>query len=205
MGKLPGSGSGERHVRQVSICRGRFDQAIAAAEKARSLDPLALRAEHLGWILFMSRRYKEAIGAIEDVLATRPDDATALWELGFARLFAGQPGPAIEALERAADITNRGAAVLGVPVQAYGAAGRSVDASRTLDEMHRRQASEYVAAAAFVNAYVGLHDGDRRFSGSSGASLRAQTSCSTSMCIPALTSFAAIRASRVWRGAWLAE
>ena len=96
------------------ICWGRFDEAIAAAEKARSLDPLALRAEHLGWILFMSRRYKEAIRAIEDVLATRPDDATALWELGFARLLDGQPGPAIEALERAADITNRGAAVLGV-------------------------------------------------------------------------------------------
>ena len=143
------------------ICWGRFDEAIAAAEKARSLDPLALRAEHLGWVLFMSRRYKEAIRAIEDVLATRPDDATALWELGFARLLDGQPGPAIEALERAADITNRGAAVLGVLVQAYAAAGRSVDASRTLDEIHHRQASEYVAAAGLVNAYAGLRDRDQ--------------------------------------------
>jgi TolB-like protein/Flp pilus assembly protein TadD len=143
------------------ICRGRFDEAIAAAEKARSLDPLALRAEHLGWVLFMSRRYKEAIRAIEDVLATRPDDATALWELGFARLLDGQPRPAIEALERAADITNRGPAVLGVIVHAYAAAGRSFDASRTLDELHHRQASEYVPAAALVNAYVGLRDPDQ--------------------------------------------
>ena len=109
----------------------------------------------------MSRRYKEAIRAIQDVLATRPDDATALWELGFARLLDSQPGPAIEALERAADITNRGAAVLGVLVQAYAAAGRSVDASRTLDEIHHRQASEYVAATGLVNAYAGLRDRDQ--------------------------------------------
>ena len=157
----PNSAVANAMLARYLVCRGRFDEAIAAAEKARSLDPLAVRAEHLGWILFMSRRYKEAIRAIEDVLATRPDDATALWELGFARLFAGQPGPAIEALERAADITNRGAAVLGVLVQAYAAAGRSFDASRTLDEIHHRQASEYVPAAALVNAYVGLRDPDQ--------------------------------------------
>ena len=51
--------------------------------------------------------------------------------------------------------------MLGVLVQAYAAAGRSFDASRTLDEIHHRQASEYVAAAALVNAYVGLRDRDQ--------------------------------------------
>ena len=72
-----------------------------------------------------------------------------------------EPGPSIEALERAADITKGGAAVLGVLVHAYAAAGRRFDASRTLDEMHHRQASEYVPAAALVNAYVGLRDRDQ--------------------------------------------
>jgi TolB-like protein/Flp pilus assembly protein TadD len=159
----PNSAMANAMFARYLICRGRFDEAIAAAEKARSLDPLALRPEHLGWILFMSRRYKEAIRAIEDVLTTRPDDPTALWELGFARLFDGEPGPAVAALERAADITDRSAAVLGVLVHAYAAAGRTFDASRTLDELHHRQASEYVAAAAFVNAYGGLRDRDQTF------------------------------------------
>jgi TolB-like protein/tetratricopeptide (TPR) repeat protein len=159
----PNSAMANAMVARYLICRGRFDEAVAAAEKARSLDPLALRAEHLGWILFMSRRYKEAIRAIEDVLATRPDDPTALWELGFARLLDGEPGPAVAALERAADITHRGAAVLGVLVHAYAAAGRSPDASRTLDEMHHRRVGEYVAPAALVNAYAGLRDRDQTF------------------------------------------
>ena len=159
----PNSAMANVMLARYLICRGRFDEAVAAAEKARSLDPLALRAEHLGWTLFMSRRYKEAIRAIEDVLATRPDDPTALWELGFARLLDGEPGPAVAALERAAVITDRGAAVLGVLVHAYAAAGRRLDASRTLDELHQRQVSEYVAPAALVNAYVGLRDRDQTF------------------------------------------
>jgi TolB-like protein/Flp pilus assembly protein TadD len=182
------------------ICRGRFDEAVAAAEKARSLDPLALRAEHLGWILFMSRRYKEAIRAIEDVLATRPDDATALWELGFARLFDGRPGPAVEALERAADITDRGAAVLGVLVDAYAAAGRRVDASRTLDEIRHRQASGYVPAAALVNAYAGLRDRDQTFFWLERGISEGSNIVQYLNVHPVSTSFARIRASRICCG-----
>jgi TolB-like protein/Flp pilus assembly protein TadD len=159
----PNSAAANTMLGRYLICLGRFDEAIAAAERGKTLDPLALRGEHLGWILFMSRRYKEAIRAIEGVLAIRPDDANALWELGFARLFDRQPSKAVDALERSAEVTERSPAVLGVLVHAYAAAGRVIDAQRILDEMIDRQRREYVPSAAFVNAYLGLGDREHTF------------------------------------------
>jgi pentatricopeptide repeat protein len=159
----PNSATANTMLGRYLICRGRFDEAIAAAQRGKTLDPLALRGEHLGWILFMSRRYKEAIRAIEDVLAIRPEDPTALWELGFVHLFDRQPVKAVKALERAAETTERSPAVLGVLVRAYVDAGRVIDARRILDEMLDRQREEYVPSASFINAYVGLGDREHTF------------------------------------------
>ncbi len=131
--------------------------------RGRELDPLALSADNVAWILFHARRYDGAINELRSALAVRPDDATALWFLGFVLIANHQPEEAIPVLEKAVSITNRSPGVIGVLVRAYAHAGRRNDALRLLAELKRRKQAGYVPAAAFVQAYLGLGDNDQAF------------------------------------------
>ncbi|MBV9483337.1 MAG: tetratricopeptide repeat protein [Acidobacteria bacterium] len=143
------------------LCQGRTDEALAWVQRARELDPLGgagvtpLGAVAItnGFILFHARRYDEAIREL------RNDDPDH-WYLGLALIANGQPDEAITVLEKALG-PNRNPAVMGVLVRAYAHAGRRKEALRLLDELKRRQQTSYVAAAPFVNAYLGLGDNEQ--------------------------------------------
>ena len=62
---------------------------------------LAVSGDSIGWILFQSHRYDEAIRELRSALAVQPDDANALLYLGFALVANNQPGDAIPVLEKA--------------------------------------------------------------------------------------------------------
>jgi TolB-like protein/DNA-binding winged helix-turn-helix (wHTH) protein/Flp pilus assembly protein TadD len=143
------------------LCQGRTDEALAWVQRARELDPLGGAgitplggaAITNGFILFHARRYDEAIREL------RNDDPDH-WILGLALIANGQPDEAITVLEKALG-TDRNPAVMGVLVRAYAHAGRSREALRLVDELKRRQQTGYVAAAPFVNAYLGLGDNEQ--------------------------------------------
>jgi TolB-like protein/Flp pilus assembly protein TadD len=145
------------------LCEGRTDEALVSAHHARELDPLAVAGTDVGWILFCARRYDEAMREFRSVLALRPDDAGALWNLGFALIANRQPQEAIPILEKAASVSGRSPGVIGVLVRAYAHAGRRSDALRLLAELKRRKQEGYVPAGAFVNAYLGLGENDQAF------------------------------------------
>ena len=143
------------------LCQGRTDEALAWVQRARELDPLGGAgitplggaAITNGFILFHARRYDEAIREL------RNDDPDH-WILGLALIANGQPDEAITVLEKALG-TDRNPAVMGVLVRAYAHAGRRREALRLVDELKRRQQTGYVAAAPFVNAYLGLGDNEQ--------------------------------------------
>jgi len=143
------------------LCQGRTDEALAWVQRARELDPLGGAgitplggvAITNGFILFHARRYDEAIREL------RNDDPDH-WFLGLALIANGQPDEAITVLEKALG-TDRNPAVMGVLVRAYAHAGRRREALRLVDELKRRQQTSYVAAAPFVNAYLGLGDNEQ--------------------------------------------
>jgi TolB-like protein len=143
------------------LCQGRTDEALAWVQRARELDPLGGAgitpvggvAITNGFILFYARRYDEAIREL------RNDDPDH-WYLGLALIANGQPDEAITVLEKALG-PDRNPAVMGVLVRAYAHAGRRKEALRLLDELKRRQQTSYVAAAPFVNAYLGLGDNEQ--------------------------------------------
>jgi tetratricopeptide (TPR) repeat protein len=87
----------------------------------------------------------------------------AQWYLGFALIGAERFDEAITTLERAASLSDRSSAVLGVLVAAYAGAGRRAEALRLVDELHRRRKAGYVPPAAFLNAYLGLGDTEEAF------------------------------------------
>jgi pentatricopeptide repeat protein len=87
----------------------------------------------------------------------------ALWFLGFALIGAEHFDEAIATLEKAASLSDRSPAVLGVLVRAYARGGRRAEALRVLDELHRREQRGYVPAGAFLQAYLGLGDTEEAF------------------------------------------
>jgi TolB-like protein/Flp pilus assembly protein TadD len=151
-------------------CNGRSDEALNWAERGRELDPLSAPGGLISapggltaWILFQTRRYDMASRDLHAALALRPDDASALLGLGFVLTAENKPAEAIPPLEKAAVLSNRSPAVLGVLTRAYARAGRRRDALRVLAELKTRRQKGYVPAGAFVNAYLGLGNKDQAF------------------------------------------
>ena len=145
------------------VCRGRTDEAVAWAKRGRELDPLAVSGNSIGWILFQSHRYDEAIRELRSALAVQPDDAGTLLSLGFALVANNQSGDAIPVLEKAISVSNGSPAATGVLIRAYSHAGRRQDALRVLGELQKRKAAGYVPSGAFVNAYLGLAENEQAF------------------------------------------
>jgi TolB-like protein/Flp pilus assembly protein TadD len=139
------------------VCKGRAADGVEWANQARELDPL-VPGINLAWILFQARRYDEAFRELQAALAVTPDDAGALWFLGFVLIAEGKPVDAIPVLEKAVSVSGGSPGVRGVLVRAYANAGRRKDALRLLEGLRRQRRSEYVPAAALVQAYVGIGD-----------------------------------------------
>jgi tetratricopeptide (TPR) repeat protein len=145
------------------VCQGRSDEALAWARRAQEIDPLTFNSIDVSGILFFSRRYDEAIRESRRNLTTHPNDPQALWSLGFALIGAEQFDDAIHTLERAASLSDRSPAVLGVLARAYAHGGRRAEALQVVDELRQRKRKGYVPAAAFLNAYLGLGDTQQAF------------------------------------------
>ena len=145
------------------LCQGRTEEALAWARRGRELDPLGSSGSLLAWTLFNARRYDESIHEFRSVLAVRPHDAYAQWNLGSALIANNQAEEAIPVLEKAVSVSDRSPGVVGVLVRAYVQAGRRQDALRLLGELKNRQRTGFVPAAAFLNAYLGLGDNDQAF------------------------------------------
>ena len=143
------------------LCQGRTEEAQQWARRARELDPFGVRGNAIGWMLFQSRRFDEAIRELRSDLAVHSDDASSYWFLGFALIANDQAGQAIGELEKALVLSKRSPGVIGVLVRAYAHAGQRTKALHLLDELERRQKDGYVPAAAFVNAYLGLDDNEQ--------------------------------------------
>jgi TolB-like protein/tetratricopeptide (TPR) repeat protein len=145
------------------LCQGRTDEALDWARRARELDPLAISGDVLGWALYISRRFNDAIQEARSALVTSPNDVGVLWSLGFMLIANNQPKEAISVLEKALPISKRSPGVVGILAKAYALAGQRSKALELLAELQRRRQRHYMPAAAFVNAYLGLGETDQVF------------------------------------------
>jgi TolB-like protein/DNA-binding winged helix-turn-helix (wHTH) protein/Tfp pilus assembly protein PilF len=147
-------------------CQGRADEAVAWARRGRELDPIAVSGvDDIGWILFMARRYEEAMRELRSELAVRPNDERALWNLGFVLIANGKPDEAIPVLEKVVLTSSRSPGSIEVLALAYARAGRRPEALRLVDELKRRRQTSFVPAGAFINPYLGLGDYEEALAG----------------------------------------
>jgi TolB-like protein/Flp pilus assembly protein TadD len=144
-------------------CQGRAEEALAETRLGRELDPLAVSGDDLGSTLFLARRYEEAEREVRSELAIRPDNARALVGLAFILVANHNAREAIDILEKAASISERAPAPLGLLIYAYAQSGDQPHALRLLQELKTRKQRGYVPAAAFVFGFLGLRDYDQAF------------------------------------------
>jgi pentatricopeptide repeat protein len=139
------------------------EEAVAARRHGRELDPLAVSGSDVAWDLFYARRYDDAVQELRSVLAVQPDDAYALWILGFALIANHRPHEAIPFLEKGVSASDGSPALVGLLIHAYAQAGRRAEALHLLEELKQRKQAGYVPAAAFVKAYLGLGEYEQAF------------------------------------------
>jgi TolB-like protein/Tfp pilus assembly protein PilF len=145
------------------LCQGRLEEALAWTQRARERDPLAVSGVDVAWILFHARRYDEAIRELRAVLAVQPEDPDALWILGFALIANGQSERAIPVLEKAAEVMKGSPGTIELLAAAHARAGNRAQALRLINDLKRRQKTEYVPPGAFINPYLALGEYDQAF------------------------------------------
>ncbi|HKY43334.1 MAG TPA: winged helix-turn-helix domain-containing protein [Pyrinomonadaceae bacterium] len=146
------------------MCRGRVDEAIAASDRARELDPFSLSiSAQRGFLLENARRYNEAIAQLRSVIEMDPNHYQAYWILGHTYAANKQFDEAVAASQKAVDLSGRTPGALGILGLAYGLANRKAEANKVLDELLQLNKTRYVTPAAFVNVYIGLGEKDKAF------------------------------------------
>jgi serine/threonine-protein kinase len=138
----------------------RYDEAVAAQDRAHELDPLAHRMDIVTTYLRMGR-YDDALDRVKRIIVVEPHLALAYLTLGWTYLLKGMPNEGLAEMERATALSPDNALYLAQLGQAYGMVGRT-DAARevlrTLEEWSRQR---YVSPYHFAYVYAGLGEHER--------------------------------------------
>ncbi len=140
--------------------RGRHDEAISNALKARELDPISLIVNtHLGIQYWWARRFDDATKQIKRTLELDAYFPPARTLLGWLYLQTGRVDEAVKQFEKIADGIGRGPLSVMALACAYAAAGREADANTILDQLQQQKASGEIYVSArdigLVNAWLG--------------------------------------------------
>lgn len=144
---------------------GRFDEAVAQAKEARSIDPLSpVAGIYLGKVLLFARRNAEAIEELQKTVELNPNFWVARAELGEAYEQKGDLDGALKEYLHARDLEVNVPLVKALVGRAYALLGRKADAQKTIDELTELSKRSYVPQYNFAIIYAGLGNKDEAFS-----------------------------------------
>jgi TolB-like protein/Tfp pilus assembly protein PilF len=159
-----GANSGEVHA-IYAYCLNylhRADEALAAIARARALEPESvLVASYCAVNLMFARQYELALEECARCLALDPEFTTAYWIRGQLLTLTGRHGPAVEAAEHAAALTNRQSFSLAGLGTVYAAVGRRADAEQIVQELEDRSRTGYVSPLWFADITTQLGEAGR--------------------------------------------
>ena len=138
---------------------GRFQEAVAEAQKARDLDPLSLPAnENLGDILYLARRYDEAEQQLRKTLELDPNYGVAHSTLSKVYEAKGNHEESLNERLKNASPENAVAAR-----RIYASAGIKGFWRDRLNQLLARAKKEYVSPADIATFYARLNEKDEAF------------------------------------------
>ena len=153
----PGYATAHNWYSEYLLAAGRFDEAIAEANRAQESDPLGLILHALrGLVYYLARHYDDAIAVCQRALEMGESFLPPHVALGLAYIQCGRAEDAVAILKRAASLPNAQQFTLGFLGHAQGRAGYGRDAERTLEELHELGRRMYVSPLGFALVHLGL-------------------------------------------------
>jgi DNA-binding winged helix-turn-helix (wHTH) protein/tetratricopeptide (TPR) repeat protein len=139
------------------LALGRTEEALAAMQRARDLEPFSLILNTaVGWVLYMSRRYDEAIANYRATLEMEPHFGMALREIAVALERVGRCEEALEMLDRARAAQGDHPLLVCFEGRVHATAGRVDDARAALEELYARRTRGYVPAITIAVLHAAL-------------------------------------------------
>ncbi len=141
---------------------GRIDDALATLEWARAHDPLSrsIRATR-AFVLWLGRRFDEAIAEVDQVLEIDPTYAMALIRLGVAYAGKGLYTDAVRAFRAAEVAAPELLDCIALQGYAHARAGSRREALKQLNKLRRLARRRYVPAFLLATVYLGLGEQDK--------------------------------------------
>ncbi len=140
---------------------GRFDESLAAHQRAQSLDPLSpIIGAGLGYRLYWARQYDSAIEHYLKTLEMDPNFAPARQRLGWAYVQKGMFEEAVAAFQKAMGVRVGGVWRMPSLGYVYAQSGKTDEARRLLAELRDLATHRYVSSYSFALVYLGLGDND---------------------------------------------
>jgi tetratricopeptide (TPR) repeat protein len=142
---------------------GRFDEAFAAIERARSLDPLSLIINsNVGEVFYHARRYEQAIEHCLKALEMDPYFRQARIQLGLCYAQETRFPEAVAELQKALSLS-RDAVALADLGYVYAISGDRAQAQKMLVEVMEVSRRRYVSSFDIAKIHIGLADKDAAF------------------------------------------
>lgn len=160
----PSSAQGYWMLGHALSQQGQHDRALAAARRARELDPLSALVHSMSSQIAFSARHPEAAARhAREALLAEPDFWIAYWQLGQALQQMGQIDGALEALTEASRLSNGNSKPLSLSAYTLATSGRLEEARGALIVLERRAHERYVPPYAIALVYAGLSNDERVF------------------------------------------
>jgi tetratricopeptide (TPR) repeat protein len=145
----------------LTSCR-RFDEALAAAEKARDLDPLSAVLGVLpAWIRYFAREYDRAIGLARRAVNLDPDFSFAHFVLGLALEGKGDAARAVGSFEHAVRLSPGAGDYEAALGHACARSGDEAGARSLLATLEASSSERFVSPFALALVALGLGDHER--------------------------------------------
>lgn len=137
---------------------GRFDEAVAAADRSLALDPMSANTrQNRLFVFYLARRYDEALDQSLETLDLDPGYAGLHYSLGLIYERRGEYDRAIEAFERVSTRKHdRGTTVLAAMGFTHARAGRRARATGILQSLEATARSNYVSSYDLALVHLAL-------------------------------------------------
>ncbi len=143
---------------------GRFEEAIAEAQRALAADPLSAYAHvQLASVLLSVQKYEQASEQLLQALELEPDFYSASACLGMTYYFQSRVDDAIREIQKAIDMSDRNQWPLAYLGWVYAAIGDRSGADEVLTELKRRSENEHIHANWMAQIYAMLDQKDEAF------------------------------------------
>lgn len=141
---------------------GRYDDALAAAQKASDFDPFSITSElSIGTINYFKRDDAATLKTYESVLESHPQNTRAMYVLAFEYAGTGRLQDAKSMAEKVYESNQLlGSAALGYVYGRTGEHGKALEVLRKLDELEKQ---DYVSPQERAVIYVGMGDLEKAF------------------------------------------